>query len=236
MKNFEVLTDGSLITVKSVDPIHQASPKWNFPIWMYAISDSTFILDLKKFLEDEEQYILNRYPALHDGGTALGNNTVTSRFHKFNLLRLQRPVVQQLKQIIEFQFKQFVTKYLPDILTDTEFEPVINCWYNVMLPNQEITVHTHSCGPTSFFSGHFTVACEESETYYVCPISNDRLDFKNSPGEGIFFPSYIAHGTSKHIGNEKRITVAFDIYYKKEYCTDIVKDNTIKIDKEKLCS
>jgi len=235
MINFDIERDNNLVTVKSVEGVHPLSPLWSFTLWMYAINDYDFLKELRVFLENEEAYIVNKYPVFHDGGTSLGTNTVTSRFNTFNLFRLQKPVVQKLKTIVEEQFGHFIKAHKPEILIDDNFKPVVNCWYNVMRPDQEISMHAHSHGPAGFFSGHFTVACEESETYYVCPVSRDRLDFKNSPGEGIFFPSYIEHGTSKHVGIDKRITVAFDIYYSTELCTESLRNNVVKINKDRLC-
>jgi hypothetical protein len=236
MKTFEVEKNQNLITFRSPDALHPLSVSWNFTVWMYSVNDFDFLNDLKMFLINEEAYIINRYKPFNDGGTSLGLTTVTSRYSTFNLFRLQNIYVQKLKDIVEHQFGSFIKHYRPEIIDDNEFDPVINCWYNVLKPGQEISTHAHSYGPNGFYSGHFTVACEDSETYYISPITRDKLDFKNSVGEGIFFPSYLEHGTSKHIGNNKRVTVAFDIYYKKDHCNENIRENTIKLNKEKLWS
>ena len=236
MNTFEVERDKNLILFRSPDALHPLSVSWAFTIWMYSIDVYNFLTDLKLFLENEEAYIIKRYAPFNDGGTSLGLNTVTSRFNTFNLFRIQNPLVQKLKDLVEYQFGNFLKQHKPEILSDKDFEPVINCWYNVLKPGQEISVHSHSYGPDGFYSGHFTVSCEDSETFYISPISRDRLDFKNSIGEGIFFPSYLEHGTSIHKGTDKRVTVAFDIYYRKEHCIDTIRENTIKLNKEKLCS
>jgi hypothetical protein len=96
-----------------------------------------------------------------------------------------------------------------------------------MKPGEFIKTHFHNVTSNSFVSGHFTVKCEKSHTYYICPYGKDRLEFENNIGEGIFFPSYLEHGTSVHEGIDNRITIAFDIYFNNSYVNENIKDNLV---------
>jgi len=233
MKNFLIEKNNNLISVKSLTPLNFAAPIWNFNLWIYYLDNFRLIEDLKQFLIAEENTILEKYESINDGGTGLGNKTVTSRYHKFNLFRYDNLLILELKDIIVRQFESFLSNINSDVFNDSNFDPYMNCWYNVMKPGEQISQHAHSLTNKSFFSGHFTVACEDSYTYYVCPYTEERLEFQNNKGEGIFFPSYINHGTSVHQGIDYRISIAFDIYYNFNQVIESIKDNVVKLYKQR---
>jgi len=226
-KNFKLSKNHKLIEIESIEPANFIAPHWKFHLWFYSLNDTDFLGKLKQILLEEEKNIIKTYPAFNDGGTGLGFETVTSRYNTFNLFRISRSEIKNLKNYIGLEFK----KYLESIQFEgnLDFSPMINCWFNVMDPGQSINLHSHNLSNTSFISGHITISCEDSYTYYITPYTKDRLEFVNNPGEGIFFPSYIEHGTSAHKGLEKRITLAFDLYYNVEQANSNIRNNLVEL-------
>jgi len=229
MKNFIIDKKDNLILVRSLDPLNELAPSWSFNLWMYHLTDKVFLLELKTFLLENKSKIIKNFKSYNDGGTGLGNDTTTSRYNTFNLFRENNSVVSEFKKIINYQFRNYLEKNHKKIFDLERFSPKINCWYNIMNPGEFISSHTHNLTRNSFISGHFTVQCEKSYTYYICPYSKDILEFENNNGEGIFFPSYLEHGTSVHEGFDKRITIAFDIYFNDFCVSESIKNNLVDL-------
>jgi hypothetical protein len=225
-QNFKITKKENFVQIESLEPTNIIAPSWKFNLWLYSI-DSSFIQELKILLEQEEKNIIEKYPSFNDGGTGLGPDTVTSRYNNFNLFRIEDLRITKLKQIIKNNLQNFLTEL--EFVSTPDFNPRINCWYNIMKPGQSINVHTHNLTNTSFISGHVTVACEDSYTYYITPYTKDKLEFVNNLGEGIFFPSYIEHGTSKHVGSLNRMTLAFDIYYNENHANENIRNNLVSL-------
>lgn len=228
MNNFVIEKNQNLLTISCKKPQNPLAPSWKFDMWMYLYNDVVFLTRLNEYLLNNENYVIENFNYYNDGSTGLGKNSVTSRYNSFNLLKMQDPIIESFESLLITQFKNYIKMMHSDLLKDTEFDPYINCWYNVMTPGQQIDIHSHNLTENSFLSGHFTVQCEESYTYYVCPYVKDRLEFENNQGEGIFFPSYIEHGTSVHIGKNRRTTIAFDIYYNNRFVNENIRDNLKK--------
>jgi hypothetical protein len=73
--------------------------------------------------------------------------------------------------------------------------------------------------PNDALSGHLCVKVDGStNTYY------ERTPIQNKNGQMILFPSTLLHWTDRYIGNEERITIAFDIYSKKLYDNNLFED------------
>lgn len=225
MNNFEFKKNKNHIQIRSTPGLTPVTPEWNFNLWMYMLEDKNYCKELAEFLKSKEQEILDSTSPINDGGTGLGNNTVTSRYSTFNLFHINDYKINRFKELIETQFILFCQQLNIDI--SEQF--YINCWYNVMKPGQKIHTHSHNLTRSSFFSGHFTVDCEDSYTYYICPVTKDKLEFTNNIGEGIFFPSYIEHGTSLHNGTRERVTIAFDIYYSISHVNHNIINNVVQL-------
>lgn len=227
---FERLDDNLFRVFRHEPPEHllEYTPEWEFNLWMYKNENVEFVNRLSYTLEELEEYIIKKYQPVHDSSTGLGNNTVTARSHNYNLFRETEHTIEEVKTIIKFQIKKFLKATNSKVLDDPVFDPHINCWFNVMTPGTQINQHTHNV-THPFISGHITVKAEDSYTYYVCPYTRDRLEIVNQPGEGIIFPSYIEHGTSVHQGEYNRISIAWDLYYKKEDTLPAIRNNVERI-------
>lgn len=226
-RNFEVTRNKNLLEISSLKPTNQLAPIWKFSFWFYNLNDRSLIEEIRKILIEKEKDIVSEYRPYNDGGTGLGIDTVTSRYNSFNLFRIQEKAISTLKVAIGNE----LSAYLDDInfQTTEDFSPMINCWFNIMKPGQQINQHSHNLTNNSFLSGHVTISCEDSHTYYITPYTKDKLEFVNNIGEGIFFPSYIEHGTSVHNGVNNRITLAFDIYYNIDQSNATIRNNLVDL-------
>jgi len=228
-KRFTVERKGKITEFSSVPAVNPFSPSWKFTLWSYTVTNGLYLENLKTFLLGEEKNIINSHSPYNDGGTGLGTTTVTSRFNSFNLFNYNNSYTNYLKTLVKDQLTEYLKQISPETLIDENFKPMITCWFNVMSPGEEIKQHSHNLLSTSFLSGHFTVACEDSYTYYMTPISKNRLEFVNFVGSGTLFPSYLEHGTSVHRGTDKRITIAFDLYYNIDQAEDTIKSNLMEL-------
>ena len=88
-------------------------------------------------------------------------------------------------------------------------------WANVMRKGESIKAHLHSAQPTSYLSGHICVQCEKTATYYINPVNQLNEPYiekiSNEVGQIVLFPTCVPHYTDIHLGNEERITIAFDM-------------------------
>ena len=91
-------------------------------------------------------------------------------------------------------------------------------WANVMRQGEKINPHLHSVKPHSYLSGHVTIQCENTSTYYINPVNQlnepEVKQLKNVPGEITLFPSCMPHYTDTHNASTERITIAFDLSLK----------------------
>ena len=180
---------------------------------------SKLIFDHKKatkfFLKTEKQ-LKKKYPPGYDGGTNL-DDSITGRYTFFNLFSLPKPSKELtlIKNFIKSNVKQLLLKFNITDLSDLW----IMCWYNVLRKGECISEHSHfnlGNGHKSFVSGHFCVNCSNTSTFYRDIGETHILKVKNEIGQLSFFPSFIKHYSDKHEGEQPRITIACDIYFKKE--------------------
>lgn len=204
------------------------------PTWDIQMGEKQLDIDceeMREFLLEKEVYLKETFPAASDGSTKLGPNSVTSRFQYFNLMNFDHPIIKKLHKEIkrfhgQFNREVFGLSYVPP----TKLR--IRSWFNVMRRGERIHKHLHSIHPHTYYGGHFTVCCNETATIYVNPYDHaNELDIirrinqgegidcrsasfyvaHNIPGQLSLFPNYVPHFTTRHMTDEERITIAFDI-------------------------
>jgi hypothetical protein len=185
--------------------------EWFFTIGEDTIDDIDFKKIAKTILKKEKE-ILKKYPVgdKGDGGTALGDQSLTSRFQSFNVFQWEDEEIQKLKDKLYKKYIEFL-----QILNVPRMNCSIQCWANVMRDGEQIKSHMHGIGPYSYLSGHIVVQCNDTGTVYTNPfevLSNVPLEYtsKNEVGKLTFFQRCIPHRTTVHNGKKERITIAFD--------------------------
>ena len=195
-----------LKTFKSLDPNNFFAPHWVFHFFEDNIP-LNLISNLQSIILDNEQQIINTYPDIdHDGGTGLGNNSLTARFSETNLLLWEFSECQELYNILSTSYKKFLSEL------NIQQPAYISAWANVVRQGQHIQPHWHSCFPDSFLGGHIVIAAENTSTIYQNPYNpSDLWKFKNIPGNLTFFPNHLIHWTTVNQAPNPRITIAFDM-------------------------
>lgn len=187
------------------------------------------IFDIKKYKTDidvlyfknkilkNENKIIQRYPAKSwdlesdfDGGTGLGYDSLTSRSCHFNVMNWWG--VSSLKKEIKKSYFDF---------TKIKKQPLyVQCWANVMRNGEEIKYHTHrgyyATVQYGSVSGNLFISSDVlTHTHY------EKFSIPNEPGVITLFPSFVGHRTDKYIGNEERISIAFDIKTREDWKEDV---------------
>jgi len=158
---------------------------------------------LKNKILHNEKKIIQKYPPtdyignITDGQTGLGLNSLTSRFFHFNVLKWWG--TNSLKYWIKKSY---------NLYTQTENKSIyVQCWANVMRSGQQIKQHQHSHTYHPYeVSGNLIISsdCSVSTYYNGQPVENQN-------GTITLFPSNLLHWTDQYVGNDMRVTVAFDI-------------------------
>jgi|TARA_R100001132_G_C3271805_1_gene93890 hypothetical protein len=193
---------------------------------------SELIFDHKKavkfFLKIEKE-LIKKYPATYDGDTQLPES-VTARYMFYNLFSLKKPSKELtlIKNFIKSNVKDFLSRLKVSDLNGLW----IMCWFNALRKGECISEHSHyNLGNSheSFVSGHFCVNASNTTTFYRDIGGTHILPVKNEIGQLSFFPSYLKHWSDKHEGDDARITMAFDIYFKREFVKNkqFLKNKTI---------
>jgi len=179
---------------------------------------------LKNKILRNEKKIIQKYPPtdysgnITDGQTGLGLDSLTSRFFHFNVLNWWG--INSLKYWIKKSY---------NLYTQTENKSIyVQCWANVMRYGQQIKQHRHSCIYHPYeVSGNLIISSNRSiSTYY------NGQPVENQNGTITLFPSNLLHWTDQYMGNDMRVTVAFDIKncdVWRESVFDDVKHHWIKI-------
>jgi hypothetical protein len=87
----------------------------------------------------------------------------------------------------------------------------LQCWVNIHREGQFLGRHCHS---DCKLSGHMTIACNQTQTTYF---NEHTFSLENEPGILTLIGSdFVLHETSPVVGNDVRISVAFDLYEREE--------------------
>ena len=190
------------------------------PTWDFTLARMQTDIDVKSLAEvilSKEKEIIDTYPGDmtfmpldKEGINTVAEESVTARFKYFNVLKWDHPECKKLHQSIKKLHEQYFTGLIPDV-------PIprmkVRCWCNVMRKNEQIGKHNHSIHSLTYLSGNLCVSAIDTTTNYIPPYLEwgDEVVFENVPGEITIFPQWMIHYTSKHLHDEPRISVAFDL-------------------------
>jgi hypothetical protein len=199
-----------IIKMKSALPLTEYAPTWDISFGANQYDDTTSIDNIKKWLIDNEQMIVDKFPLNNDGGTGLGDKSVTSRYGQYNLFNFidQCPELEKLLEFFRITYLKFVSK------DGTPIKPCdIVCWYNILRPGEEIKGHFHGAGHDAYLSGNMHLDNYDTVTSYRNPFDhNVWFPAKNLKGVCTIFPSYVWHKTDEYKASDLRVSVAFDLH------------------------
>jgi hypothetical protein len=195
----------------SLPPKTPYAPHWNIPIGIGNWDDKNKIDIIKTWLIENESSIKDKYPAIHDGGTSLGLDSVTSRFQQYNLFDYinECPALEDLLNFIRRSWVEFVSQDNTPYL-DLD----IVCWFNLMHKSQQVAEHAHGAIPVGYLSGNLSLDDYHTSTLYRSPFTaHQYLPIKNTKGAITIFPSYVFHKSEEYTNaGAARLTVAFDLH------------------------
>ena len=185
---------------------------YTFYVFENIINDVDFSA-VSKIIKSKEKKIIRSSPkSSGDGNTGLGNDSLTSRFGYFNVLKWQEPDIQKIKDHIVDNVSKFYNRILQEKPTDLK----IQCWANVMRKGQQIKPHVHDTSSNCLLGGHICVDVDNTSTHYINPFryfsgdNQETYSSKNEVGKITLFSDNIPHYTDKVISKD-RVTIAFDI-------------------------
>ena len=202
------------------------APTWDYFIAEKLISNIQYTR-LKNYLLSKQQEIFSIKDNLDDGGTGLGNETITARFGSYNIFTWDQPDINTLKKEIASMCNNYHMRVSGKKISKFGLAG----WMNIMKKGDRIEMHNHSFQNDSYLSGNFIVSSNGTKTIYNNPFSQyikenvlvkmveDGVDdpsyypSKNIDGKLTLFPSYIPHFTTEHKSDSNRITLAFDLRY-----------------------
>jgi len=207
-----------IFTFKSGPPLTPFAPQWDYSLGYENISNLIDCPKIANLILSKEKFIIRKFPVMKrgsiDGYTALGPNSLTSRYWYYNLIDWPEIEIKTLRStIVEFHQK-FLKKLNIKIFNTIS----IRGWANVMRKGEKIQPHLHNVKPDAYLSGHVTIQCEDTATFYINPVNQlnepEVKKIKNVPGQIALFPSCVPHYTDTHSASTERITIAFDISLK----------------------
>lgn len=197
-----------IFRMKSAHPKNEYAPSWNFPFGLELWEDSTKIDSIRNWLiYNESRFLSLSYH--HDASTGLGQDSVTSRFGRYNLFNF----VNELKELNDL-LKFLQVSYLNFVSQDnSEIRSLeIICWFNLLKNKEEIKEHDHGLGNDVYLSGNIHLENYQTYTNYRCPFDKNVVaSFENTKGGLTIFPSFIPHYTTEFLGHGLRASIAFDL-------------------------
>jgi uncharacterized protein (TIGR02466 family) len=166
------------------------------------------------------------------------DNGLTAYWLKYNVLNWEFPECQAFRELVLNGAREFLRVYADP--NDPDYQIVgISCWANVLRRGQSLDIHHHDPG---YLSAHYTVQSGQDDsqptenqcghTVYFRPgfiersqgdsafgslwDSDWRFSVAPKAGNMTFFPSYVRHEVRPQLGTGERISIAMDIYVKKQ--------------------
>ena len=174
----------------SIDPLTPFTPTWNINLWVTTYENKENLYIMKDWIEQNAPIIKEKHKdkERNDGGTGLGNDSLTSNFQYFDLF-------DETKDIDAFvDYKLFVKneykKFCKELNVNNEI-CTLNSWANIVHTGQKIKKHNHGATHFSYLSGNGHLEDYETSTVYFNPFDNGvQYTIPNRQGGLTFFPSY----------------------------------------------
>ena len=194
---------------------------------------------LAQIIRQKEKEITSKGKPTPVGGLTEG---ISAHWMEYNVLKWDYPECQRLKDMVLEGFQVFLNAAKLNDKPGMEIVG-ISCWANIIKPGQAIQVHHHDpsfCSvhytvTTGMEGGKIVdpVDSDSGETIYfrpgfmdrshggvangvVSPWDDDwRIRTTPKPGRLTFFPSYVRHEVRPNHGTSDRISIAMDIFVKR---------------------
>lgn len=196
--------------IKSELPLTEYAPTWNISIGRATWTETDKIDSIRKWLIANEERIIKSYPVFNDGGTGLGDDSVTSRSRRYNLFDFANEL-PELNDLLKFIRKTYIDFVHNDYTNKIDL--VIVCWFNIVRAGQQIEEHSHCLDRDCYLSANIHLDNYPTKTSYRSPFRMyDEHAFENTKGGISIFPSYVPHkATTYPETSEPRVSIACDL-------------------------
>lgn len=209
----EALNDGTfLYGWKSEPPLTPFAPSYAHYITDKKIFSEEECESWYKYLLEQEKILLDKFKkSSGDGETGLGENSITSRYSHFNVLKFDFHLVEKLKTEIFNGIRCLLHVSSNPTWQETLYT---NSWFNVIRQGESMNMHSHGYHKNSFYGFHLTINAIETFTSYYHPIKCREEGFRvpNTIGYLTLFPNFIPHSVSVNNSQTPRISIAGDIF------------------------
>ena len=218
---------------KSEKPLTPFAPDYTYFITEKKIFSEEECREWTDYLLEQELILLDKYriSTLGDGGTGLGDNSITSRFPHFNVLTFDFHLVEKYKTEIFNGIRNILR-----ISSNTKFRETIyaNCWFNVLRQGEGMHEHQHGYHKNTFYGCNLSINAFETFTSYYHPIKFQGATYHvpNKVGYLTMFPNFIPHSVSINRYPQPRISIAGDIFtstWLNEPASEYQSKNNIKL-------
>lgn len=201
------------------------APEWKAELYEVNINDYSLCNEIAEVILTKEKQIIQKYSNIKgDGSTGLGDNSLTSKFGKFNIFSWDEGCIIKFQKFIRQEYGNFIQN-----LGVKKEDCMIQCWANVMRRGEKIEPHWHSSNADTYLSAHFCVKTDNTSTLYQNPYKpNQWVPFENKIGNLLFFPAWMVHCTTEQITNDIRITIALDLVPTRTLNNHPYPDNFVK--------
>jgi hypothetical protein len=226
----EELTDGtSLCGWESETPFTPFAPDYAYYLTSKKIFSEEECKEWNDYLLKQEQILLDKFiTTTGDGHTGLGNNSITSRYGHFNLLKFDFHLVPKLKTEIFNGIKTILS-----ISDNTNWQETLYAasWFNVLRKEEFMEIHSHGYHKHSFYGFHVSISAIETVTSYFHPIkfSTEAFHIPNKIGYLTLFPNYIPHDVSPNRYETPRVSIAGDICPSTVLCAPVKGEDSTGI-------
>ena len=197
---------------KSMHPLTEFAPTWKIPLWFDTYPDIEKLDIMRKWILDNEKKIIeeHKYKSEDDGGTGLGQDSLTAQYKDFNLFKLTQDVqaFQNLFHWLQDSYKNFMHEH-----KSQPRKCIMFCWANVLRKGQSISIHNHGAKHFSYLSGNLHFEKYDTKTMYHNPVDPYNVyKIENTHGDLTLFQSYIYHQAEEHKEDKTRVSMAFDLF------------------------
>jgi len=203
-----------LVNYQSKPPQNPLAPNWVLPVMQSQVMNfEDWHKDLRDYAEtipNPDYFRKDSIDLDFDGWST----EETNRIPEYNFLVADNIAVAEFRDFIRKSHDVYCKALGITVTKEMRNALKIQCWVNILPHGEAIKPHNHYSGDNSWISGNYSLtANEDTYTAYYAPSHEIRIH--NQPGMLIQFPSHVAHYTNTYLGDDKRITIAYDIFFDK---------------------
>ena len=95
--------------------MNEFAPVWNLPLWFDQYSNKDELAIMRQWILDNEKSIINenKHKSKDDGGTGLGQDSLTAQYNSFNLFKITEEVnaFKNMFSWLQESYKNFMDEY-----------------------------------------------------------------------------------------------------------------------------